>query len=328
VPEAEPPAELLDVVGQPRAVRDLERKLAAGRLPHALLFVGPPGVGKATTAWAIANRLLGAGDGAEKLASRNHPDYLVLSPQGAGNVINVEAVRELGAKLAFAPHEGAVRIVVLEDADRLTIEASNAFLKTLEEPPPRNHFILISSAPERLLITIRSRCQVVRFVPLATAAIATILARRGVEAARAKQAAALAGGSASRAAELVEGEALGKRSEALGKLRAAAKAGDYATISQTATELAGAKEDLPAVLELAAVWYRDAAALAAGAPHELLVHAESERAALEAEAHGVSPAELARKAGCVLEAQLALTGYAHAGLTLENMLLGIRGVRA
>jgi DNA polymerase-3 subunit delta' len=296
-----------DVVGQPRAVLELGRKLGGGRLPHALLFTGPPGVGKMTTARAIAARLLA--DGGEKVAQGIHPDFLVLSPAGAGNVIAVDAVRDLGLKLAFPPHEGQVRLVILDDADRLTIEASNAFLKTLEEPP--------------LLITIRSRCHTVRFLPLGTAAIATIVARAGVPLDRARRVAALAGGSASRAAELAAGDALERRGDALAKLRGAVGRGDFASISQTASELSQAKDELPAILELAAVWYRDAAALASGAPAELLFHGESD--ALAAEAQSQTPAELARRANCVLEAQLAVTSYAHAGLALEKMMLAIRG---
>jgi DNA polymerase III gamma/tau subunit len=196
-------------------------------------------------------------------------------------------------------------------------------LKTLEEPPPRNHFILVSAAPERLLITIRSRCHTVRFLPLGTAAIATIVARAGVPLDRARRVAALAGGSASRAAELAAGDALERRGDALAKLRGAVGRGDFASISQTASELSQAKDELPAILELAAVWYRDAAALASGAPAELLFHGESD--ALAAEAQSQTPAELARRANCVLEAQLAVTSYAHAGLALEKMMLAIRG---
>ena len=99
--------------------------------------------------------------------------------------------------------------------------------------------------------------------------------------------------------------------------------GDFASISQAASELSQAKDELPAILDLAAVWYRDAAALAAGAPAELLVHGHTD--ALAAEAQGRTPAELARRAGCVLEAQLAITSYGHAGLALEKMMLAIRG---
>src|SRR6185295_16921635 len=143
---------------------------------------------------------------------------------GAGNVIAVEAVRDLIAKLAFAPHEAKARVVVVEDAERLREQGSNAFLKTLEEPPARTHIVLVSSAPEQLVVTIHSRCQKVRFAPLGEAAVAGILEARGVPGVKAKAAAALSGGSASRAAELAEGDALERRRQLADGVLAAVKA--------------------------------------------------------------------------------------------------------
>src|SRR6266568_4407412 len=139
------PVVLGDLQGQARAVELVGRMLASGKLPHALLFAGPPGVGKATCARALAMALAcerprpdrdgcGTCSGCHKVAAGVHPDFLVLAPQGAGNVIAIGEVRDLTLRLGYAPHEAPARTVVLEDADRLTIEASNAFLKTLEEP--------------------------------------------------------------------------------------------------------------------------------------------------------------------------------------------------
>src|SRR5262245_2493920 len=119
--------------------------LESGRLPHALLFAGPAGVGKMTCARQVSMALscfragpraaCGACDACRKIREGIHPDVLTLMPQGAGNVIAIGEIRDLAGRLAYAPHEGAARVVILDGADRLTTEAANAFLKTLEEPP-------------------------------------------------------------------------------------------------------------------------------------------------------------------------------------------------
>src|SRR5687768_16197305 len=233
--------------------------LDAGRLPHALLFAGPPGVGKLTQARSVAMRLSCASpSGAEpcgacvschKIATGVHPDFAVLRPQGAGQVIAIGEIRDLAARLAYPPHEGAARVVVLDDADRLTVEAANAFLKTLEEPPPRTHFVLVSSAPDRLPATIMSRCQRVLFLPLAPPVLAEILAAAGVAPERAAAVASLAGGSASRALALAQGDEIEKRRERVRGLAAAARGGGIKAAVDAASALAAQKEEIGPTLD-------------------------------------------------------------------------------
>src|SRR5215475_5123769 len=107
---------LSDVVGQDPAIALLDRMLRSGKLPHALLFSGPAGVGKGTAARALAQALLcdrsGCGEctACEKVAAEIHPDLIVLRPGGAGEVIAIEAVRDVTARLAFPPHEAPARV--------------------------------------------------------------------------------------------------------------------------------------------------------------------------------------------------------------------------
>src|SRR5207249_12162345 len=129
-------------------------------------------------------------------SNRDKPGFLRLGPHG--HFVKVAQIPQVTARAAYRPHEGAVRLVVLDPADAMNLEAANALLKTLEEPPAGTHFILVSAAPERLPITVRSRCQRVRFVPLAAAQVASWLEReRGFAAADAHVVAALSGGSLS-----------------------------------------------------------------------------------------------------------------------------------
>lgn len=134
----------------------LDRRLADGRLPHALLLVGPPGWGEARFANWLALRLLelDVGQDAELIA---HPDLRWTRPDGA--VIKVDAVRELAAFAEGNPQVASRKVAVLEDAHALNRNAANALLKTLEEPPAGVHLVLVSSRPGQLLPTIRSRCQ-------------------------------------------------------------------------------------------------------------------------------------------------------------------------
>jgi DNA polymerase-3 subunit delta' len=317
---------LRDLKGQERATAHLGRTIASGKLPHALLFVGPPGVGKATCARALAMALAcertgpndpdacGVCGACHKIATFVHPDYAVLRPQGAGNVIAIGEIRDLAARLGYPPHEARARTVVLEDADRLTIEASNAFLKTLEEPPARTHFVLTTAAPDRLLVTILSRCQRVLFTPLPGDVLVEILAHLDIAAERAQKVAPLAGGSVARALVLAADGELERRQGRARAIAGAAAEGSFRAAVDAAADLAQAKDDIAPTLDLLALWYRDAAARAAGAP---MAPAEG----LDADA---DVAELARRAGAVLDAQTALIGYANAQLTLERLILALR----
>ncbi|HTR54388.1 MAG TPA: hypothetical protein VMJ10_27035 [Kofleriaceae bacterium] len=161
------------LIGQERAVAQVRRAIAAGRVPHAYLFSGPPGAPLVDTAIALACALncrvmpgqgCGDCDACAKIVGGFHPDIVTLVREGAGNIVPIERVREqVIARLALPPHEAEVRVFVVEEATAMAPPAANALLKTLEEPPARTLFVLCTTAPEQLLPTIRSRCQRVRF---------------------------------------------------------------------------------------------------------------------------------------------------------------------
>src|SRR6476661_7253313 len=158
----------------------LTAALASGP-SHAYLFRGPRGAGKRAAARAFAAEILATGaedaDDARRRALLDpspHPDLVWLAPSGSQHM--VEAVRERVIRAAsYRPFEGASRVFVLEAAETLRDESQNALLKTLEEPPPFAHLILLSSEPEALLETVASRCQPVDFAPLPIAALEAAL---------------------------------------------------------------------------------------------------------------------------------------------------------
>jgi DNA polymerase III subunit delta' len=202
------------IVGQEQALALLRRALEARRLPHALLFAGPEGIGKATCAIALAAALnceSQPGEGCEacvscqKIGAGLHPDLIHLAPEGAS--IKIERVRALEERLSFAPNEASTRVVLIDGAERLTDGAANALLKSVEEPRPGTVFVLTSSAPHRVAPTLVSRCQRIRFVPLSTRDVEGILDRRGVPGdERRSRAAALSEGSVARALVWLEGD--------------------------------------------------------------------------------------------------------------------------
>jgi DNA polymerase-3 subunit delta' len=167
-----------DLRDQDRVIARLRKAIECDRVPHAYLFSGPPGAPMFETALALARALScqrahGEGCGledasrcgaCEKISAGIHPDVVTLAREGAAQMIPIETVRsQVIARLGLPPHEGEVRVFLVEEATAMAPPAANALLKTLEEPPARTLFVLCTTAPEQLLPTIRSRCQRVRF---------------------------------------------------------------------------------------------------------------------------------------------------------------------
>ncbi len=201
------------VRGQDRARGYFRQALKSGRLSHAYLLAGPRGVGKRRFAGELAAALLcreqGGGACGEcvscrTLASGNHMGFFVLEV-GERTSIEIDAVRELGEALSL--RATGRRVVVIDDADRLTVPASNAVLKTLEEPPPGIVFLLVTSRPAHLLETIHSRCHRVPFTSLGVEDFAAVVAAGGVDTdgLDVDRIHAAAGGSPGRALALLSG---------------------------------------------------------------------------------------------------------------------------
>jgi DNA polymerase-3 subunit delta' len=160
---------------------------AAGRVPHALLIAGGSGLGKALFARRLARALLctrpdpagdacGRCDACRLSRAGTHPDLQMVLPEAAGKPIKIDQVRELAARSVLAAQSGGFRVVLIEPAEAMNRAAANALLKTLEEPASRAVLLLVSSHPDRLAPTIRSRCQVIRFGPPAAAVVRDWLA--------------------------------------------------------------------------------------------------------------------------------------------------------
>jgi DNA polymerase-3 subunit delta' len=207
-----------DVVGQPAAVEICRAAVAAAQggpgsagvaMTHAWLFTGPPGSGRSVAARAFAAALqcplggCGQCTACRTVLAGTHADVRAVVPEGLS--ISVKEMRSVVQRAASRPQTAPWQIVLIEDADRLTEGASNALLKSVEEPPPHTVFLLCapSTHPDDVSVTIRSRCRVVFLVTPPAPAIAAVLVERdGVERDMAEWAASVCGGHVGRARAL------------------------------------------------------------------------------------------------------------------------------
>ncbi len=335
------------VQDQDVAIATLKMALRKNRLAHAYLFEGPDGVGKKLTAVAFAKAVNCEKHGDDscdscwsclRIDEFNHPDVMLIEPVKAGRNIHVDAMEELIARSSLKPYRGRYRVVIMVDAERMTDAAANKFLKTLEEPPGSSLFILVSHSPDRLPATIVSRCQRVKFRPIAPRTIAVLLRRdHGVSQERAAVISVLAQGQMSSASELAASE---KRefvttmiadltggsdpvvvlNAFLARLKAdrdrlkESVAADAPAAEANSEELAGkreaylvglSKKEVLSYLNLLRAWYRDALVFAKTRSIERLWN--SDQAELLGERmQRFTPAEIERKLDAIARAETLL----------------------
>lgn len=214
-----------DIFGQAAAVEALRRAYLADRLPHGLLFAGPVGVGKATTAAALASlwlcdkpkedRPCGKCEGCRTFAGGSHPDYHVITKElirlydrdgkSKGVNLSIDVIRpELVARASLKAAMGRGKVFVVERTELMSTAAQNAMLKTLEEPAGRALIVLLTDDPDSLLPTVRSRCQMFRFAALGPVLVREQLELRGIDPPLAADAAQLAEGSLGVALKWIE----------------------------------------------------------------------------------------------------------------------------
>lgn len=201
------------IVGHEQIIQYLQQTLGREQLSHAYLFVGAPGIGKATVAKYFINTLVclnrakvmmpvpcGQCRACQHVAHHNHPDVVWVErmvDEKSGKLkknISIEQVRTLEHRLSLRSFFDSYKIGVIDEAERMSIEAANSLLKTLEEPPGQTLLVIITAQLSALPATVVSRCQVVRFTPINTETIEQYLHIHGIEQKKAKTLAALSFG--------------------------------------------------------------------------------------------------------------------------------------
>ncbi|MFO7576330.1 MAG: DNA polymerase III subunit delta' [Pelovirga sp.] len=315
------------IIGHTQQLELLRNCIASRRVAHAYLFAGPEGVGKRRIALAFAGGLLcetGTGCGTcgacVKVAAATHPDLLLVNADGA--TIKIEQVRSLQQQLVLRSFSGTYKICIIDKAERLTPEAANALLKTLEEPQPGTLLILVSSQPERLLPTIRSRCQQLPFARLPRTTLSAHLSTTlQLDPAAATVLAALSDGSLSRALGEKQELYLKKRPQWIQSLSALSAASTLQTFA-FAEQLRAEKDTLDDLLDIFSLFYRDLLLYQTGAASADLVNQDLLPLIKEQSAR-LTRARLLKKIDAVTTARGHLARNVNSHLAMDFMLMQI-----
>jgi DNA polymerase III subunit delta' len=303
---------LREIFGHRRTLGLLSRAIAQESLPQSLLFTGPEGIGKVGTAFAVAQLLncpaplrevsvvpdsagatielpldaCGLCVSCRRIARRIHPDIKLIAPVERVS-ITIEQIRELNEQVGYRPFEARRRVVIIDNAaELLGPSAQNGLLKTLEEPPSATTFILVTANPEALLATVRSRCSLMRFAPLAADDVVSCLeAVHGLKPSDARARAAVADGSVGVA--LASGELAQARAGAQRVLEYVARVREPRSRLEITKEMTGKapkgsgqgeRDSLAVYLRLLQGLLRDVGLLSTSADVRALAHADLEPA--------------------------------------------------
>ncbi len=318
-----------NVLGHSRTITLLRRAITNEKVVNSYLFLGSEGIGKKYVALQFAKALncLGEGEGGDacdhcisckKIDHGLHPDVLVIEPEG--QYIRVDQVRQLQKELAYRPYEGKRRVCVLTAADRMAPHIPNTLLKTLEEPPLHTVIILLANNPRFILPTILSRCQPVRFNPLAIPLVSKwLMEGKGFDQAEAHLLATLSEGSPGKALEIQE-EIRQIPREALLKDWAGMKSLSFERIGNWVESLPSQRDNLVLILEVTKTLLRDLVMVKTLKKGANLIHSDLLQV-LESMAMTWSLPSLLKRMETLHQTTLAIKANANTGLALEAMML-------
>lgn len=319
-----------EILGNQRLLAHLQGALRQRKVSHAYLFLGAEGSGKMRIAETFAMRLQCEGEGTEPCGvcssckaflSGNHPDIVYVRP--TKKTLGVDDIREqILEDVKLKQYRYRYKIYIVEQADAMTVQAQNALLKTLEEPPSYGVFLLLAERMEAFLPTILSRTVVLKVRPLPEQQVADYLRQKKfVPDTEAAVLAAYAQGSIGRALSLLEDEGFSAmRQDILGKMEALPRA-SLAEVLLWAKDLEQYKGDLR-FLDMMQLWYRDCLVAKRLKNGDLLIQQDKKEALFAAA--DASVAELANKAAAVETARRALAANGNFRLTMEVMLMQLK----
>jgi DNA polymerase III subunit delta' len=329
------------IIAHRSTIESLQKAAARKRLAHAYLFHGEQSIGKRTTALCFAQALLcerssseadldscGGCRSCHQIEGRTHPDYFVIEPDPelATPQIKIEQIREIEQHTIYRPLIGDRKICIIDDADRLTIGAANALLKTLEEPPDHSLFLLVSSRPASLPSTIRSRCQALRFAtPARTDVEAALILKREMPPDDARFLATITEGRLGEALSTDLETARSQQREVINLVSPSFLRSVTSVL--TAAESLAKADRAAEVLSWVARWIRDLIIVQVGGEREQLLHVDH-LPALERDATHAQTDALLELLGDIEETQRQATRHLNLHMALENILLRLRDALA
>lgn len=261
-----------EILGHERILEVLRRSLRTGKTAHSYLFEGISGCGRKKTALALIQALFcsvlpddacGECPSCRKVSGGNHADIHFIEPLPDKRDISIDQLRTMQRELSLRPYEAPRKACIIEPAERMSVNAANSLLKTLEEPPGNALIILLTENAGMLLPTIRSRCQLIRFSHLPPEHVQTLLERTGIAAGTASLLAPMANGSMQQALGL-DNESLVARREVVLTLLDRLNINRIATLFDAAEELSGNRDETLEILDMMLSFFRDAVHIGAG----------------------------------------------------------------
>ncbi len=317
------------ILGHETVLERLGKAIQIDRIGSTYMFLGKSGIGKSLVARELACGLncsppripaCGQCPSCGKIQSGNHPDVMEVEPEGA--VLKIGTIRELCSRLRYRPYEGASKVVIIHDADKMNVQAQNALLKTLEEPPPDTVMVLLVSNLSRMLPTIISRSQLVRFKPLSEPLIERLVTgSHGYSPEEARLLAGLADGSAGKALGLDREFIVDTRREILQQLCELDRPSRMLDFAQAQSRKAPEVEE---VLDLVAAFYRDVLHKKLGRGNIINTDLED---LVDRQARDQSLEQILKKFEAIIMTSSRIRQNANKQLALEALTLTLKDVR-
>jgi DNA polymerase-3 subunit delta' len=317
-----------EILGHERVVEVFRRSLQSGKTAHSYVFEGPEGCGRRKTALAVIQAIFCSAAGSDscgtcpscrKVESGNHGDIHFIEPLPDKRDISIDQLREMQRELALRPYEAPRKACIIEPAERMSVNAANSLLKTLEEPPGNAIIFLLTENADMLLPTIRSRCQLIRFSPLSPEHVALLLERGGMEPESAALLAQMSDGSMQRAQGL-DDDSLATRRDLLLRHLTGMTAERIVTVFNASEELAGSRDEALETLDMLLSFFRDMIHLAAGCGDILNT---AIRPALESFVARLGLDRALRHANDIIETRSAVQRNANVKLALDQLFMKI-----
>ncbi|MCS7463225.1 DNA polymerase III subunit delta' [Paenibacillus doosanensis] len=320
------------ISGQERVKRILQNSLRWDKVSHAYIFTGPSGTGRRQMALAFAQALYckvlpddacGECLDCRKVEHGNHPDLHWLRPEGAS--IKIEQIRELQKQFSYRASASGLKMYILEDADKMTVQAANSLLKFLEEPTSRVVAILITDNGQALLPTIRSRAQWVPFAPMNRDRMVAVLQAEGHPSVLIQAAVRLAAGPDA-ARELIQGNGFAEIRNLVIQLTRESMSRLPTALLTAQQKLAKSElsDQLPLFMDLLILWLKDMVQLSLGNRSELVYADQTEWTGGLALSYDMK--HWVRCLEQAIEQQKRLRFHANSQLVLEKMLMQLKGV--